>query len=158
MLNPESKFLMLNIENDIQQEEQAQNAVSTDNILSYLVLGTGISPYCTIEIRRDHLMEDALNMLSRTGMNFKKELKVKFKGEQGVDAGGVRKEFFQLIVKQIFDPSYAMFNYNEETRTYWFNADTFEPRPRTCSIQLSNIGYSFPKGCLQKASWLYSII
>ena len=87
-----------------------------------------MSPYCFIEVRRENLIEDALNILSKVGMNFKKEIKVKFINEEGIDSGGVRKEFFQLIVKQIFDPNYSMFHYNDETRTYWFNSDTFEPR------------------------------
>ena len=87
-----------------------------------------MSPYCFIEVRRENLIEDALNILSKVGMNFKKEIKVKFINEEGIDSGGVRKEFFQLIVKQIFDPDYSMFHYNDETRTYWFNSDTFEPR------------------------------
>ncbi len=129
MLNPESKYLMLSIENDIQQEEQVQSLGVTDTLYNLLLHGpAAVSAYCNIEVRREHLMEDALNILSRPGMNFKKELRVKFTGEQGVDSGGLRKEFFQLIVKQVFDPAFAMFNYNEETRTYWFNPDTFEPR------------------------------
>ena len=60
-------------------------------------------------------------------MNFKKELKIKFIGEAGVDEGGVKKEYFQLMIRQIFDTSYGMFNYNDETNVFWFNADTFEP-------------------------------
>ena len=56
------------------------------------------------------------------------ELKVKFKGEQGVDEGGVRKEFFILLIRQIFDPNYGMFSYNKNTRLYWFNHYSFEPK------------------------------
>lgn len=44
----------------------------------------------------------------------------------GIDAGGVKKEFFQLIVKQILDPMYGMFVYSEETRTFWFNLAAFD--------------------------------
>lgn len=32
-------------------------------------------------------------------MNFKKQLRVQFVGEPGIDEGGVRKEFFQLLIK-----------------------------------------------------------
>ena len=129
MLNPESKSLMLSIENDIQQDEQNRHANNAQTLLNLLIQGpAAVAPYCLIKVRRENLIEDTLNILSTTGINFKKELKVKFVGEEGVDSGGVRKEFFQLIVRQIFDPSYSMFNYNEETRTYWFNQDTFEPR------------------------------
>jgi ubiquitin-protein ligase E3 A len=36
-------------------------------------------------------------------------MKVKFVGEEGVDEGGVSKEFFQLITKEMFDPNFSMF-------------------------------------------------
>jgi ubiquitin-protein ligase E3 A len=41
-------------------------------------------------------------------------------GEEGVDEGGVQKEFFQLIVREIFDSKYGMFTFNEESRLCWF--------------------------------------
>lgn len=47
--------------------------------------------------------------------------------EPGVDEGGLQKEFFQLIIRQIFDVNYGMFLYNEETRVFWFNTHSFEP-------------------------------
>ena len=45
----------------------------------------------------------------------------RFVGEQGVDAGGLKKEFFQLLVPQLFDPVVGMFSKtaNEEV---FFNA------------------------------------
>jgi hypothetical protein len=36
-------------------------------------------------------------------------LKVKFIGEPGVDQGGVSKEFFQLIFKQLLNLDFGMF-------------------------------------------------
>ena len=47
-----------------------------------------------LNIRRDHLIEDTLNELAKNSKNLQSELKVKFVGEQGVDQGGVRQEFF----------------------------------------------------------------
>lgn len=38
-------------------------------------------------------------------------LQVKFVGEEGVDEGGVQKEFFQLLVRQCFNPEFGMFVY-----------------------------------------------
>lgn len=32
---------------------------------------------------------------------------VEFEGEQGMDEGGISKEFFQLIVEEIFNPDYG---------------------------------------------------
>jgi len=128
MLNSESKYLMLCIESDMQQED-ARGFNNSEDFFQLLLQGSNaLSPYCVIEVRRFNLIEDALNVLSNPHLNFKKQLKVKFIGEQGVDAGGVAKEFFQLIVKQLFDASYGMFTYNTETRTFWFNPYTFEPK------------------------------
>lgn len=59
-------------------------------------------------------------------MNFKKPLRVMFVGEPGIDEGGVRKEFFQLLIKQLFDPNFGMFTYNEKQRLYWFNGHSIE--------------------------------
>jgi len=39
---------------------------------------------------------------------FRRQLTVKFAGEDGVDQGGVKKEFFQLIVQEIFDVQFGM--------------------------------------------------
>jgi ubiquitin-protein ligase E3 A len=33
----------------------------------------------------------------------------------------VSKEFFQLLVRDIFLPDFGMFEYTEETREYWFS-------------------------------------
>ena len=84
--------------------------------------------FLTINIRRNYLIEDALNELSKPDIKLQNPIKVKFIGEQGVDEGGVRKEFFLLFIRQIFDPDYGMFNYNKKTRLYWFNHFTFEPK------------------------------
>jgi len=54
-------------------------------------------------------------------------MRVVFKGEPGVDEGGVRKEFFQLLIKQLFNPDYAMFNFNEKTVKYYINGLSHEP-------------------------------
>jgi ubiquitin-protein ligase E3 A len=51
----------------------------------------------------------------------KKQLRVQFLGEEGVDEGGVQKEFFQLIVRELFDSKYGMFSFNEESRLCWFS-------------------------------------
>lgn len=59
------------------------------------------------------MIEDALVELEVVAMenpyDLKKQLVVEFEGEQGVDEGGVSKEFFQLVVEEIFNPDYGMF-------------------------------------------------
>ncbi|XP_065728995.1 ubiquitin-protein ligase E3A isoform X3 [Phocoena phocoena] len=58
--------------------------------------------------------------------DLKKQLYVEFEGEQGVDEGGVSKEFFQLVVEEIFNPDIGMFTYDESTKLFWFNPSSFE--------------------------------
>lgn len=52
-------------------------------------------------------------------LDLKKQLVVEFEGEQGLDEGGVSKEFFQLIVEEIFNPDYGMFTHQQDTLTVW---------------------------------------
>ena len=59
--------------------------------------------------------------------DLRKPLRVVFSGEEGLDGGGLRKEFFQLLVEEIFNPSRGMFAYNKATRLYYFAGGTFEP-------------------------------
>lgn len=58
--------------------------------------------------------------------DLKKQLVVEFEGEQGIDEGGLSKEFFQLVIDQVFNPDYAMFSFNADTRNFWFNPTSFE--------------------------------
>ncbi len=50
--------------------------------------------YLLFEVTRENILDDALNVISKPGIKFQKPLRVVFKGEPGVDEGGVRKEFF----------------------------------------------------------------
>ena len=88
------------------------------------------NPYLKLQIRRDHIIEDALVELEvvvlENPQDLKKQLMVEFDSEQGIDEGGLSKEFFQLIVEDIFNPDYAMFIHCPESHTYWFNPFSYE--------------------------------
>ena len=56
-------------------------------------------------MRRRLLFEDALWAFSRPTFNVSKVLKVTFIGEEAVDDGGPRREFFSLLVKDTFHSS-----------------------------------------------------
>lgn len=55
-------------------------------------------------------------------------LQVIFDGEEAVDAGGVTKEFFLLLLKELLNPIYGMFTYYPESNLLWFS-DTVSPCP-----------------------------
>lgn len=44
-----------------------------------------------------------------------------FDGEEAVDAGGVTKEFFLLLLKELMDPVYGMFTHYKESNLLWFS-------------------------------------
>lgn len=48
-------------------------------------------------------------------------LQVIFDGEEAVDAGGVTKEFFLLLLKELMDPVYGMFTHYKESNLLWFS-------------------------------------
>lgn len=113
--------------NNKTQREEFINEIQ--NMANPLFLNTRlINGYLIIEIKRNNMIEDSLNFLVNSQHNFKKQLKVKFIGEQGIDEGGVKKEYFLLLVRQLFNPEYGMFTYSEKTRFFWFNPLSFEAK------------------------------
>lgn len=103
--------------------------------------------YLVLKIRRDCLVEDSLKGISEsvgTGSEeIKKGLRIEFAGEEGVDAGGLRKEWFLLLVRDVFNPEHGtnlfpililraltnvagMFTYDEDSRCCYFDANTLE--------------------------------
>jgi hypothetical protein len=56
----------------------------------------------------------------------KKKLKIEFVNEPGIDAGGLSKEWFLLLVRELFDEKWGMFVYNEESNLCWFNPASLE--------------------------------
>ena len=82
---------------------------------------------CILRVRRCHLVDDGLSEIARQRpRDLLKPLRVHFIGEDGIDAGGVKKEFFQLLVTELLSPDYGMLVYLPESRTYWFNPASLE--------------------------------
>ena len=89
-----------------------------------------ISQYLVLKVRRDCLVEDSLRGVSEvvgTGQEeIKKGLRIEFLGEEGLDSGGLRKEWFLLLVREVFDPEHGLFVYDEDSHYCYFNPNTFE--------------------------------
>ena len=132
LFNPAAKNTIILLFNERQKKSEVIKSVNQTAyrmpILGFGFLVSQKDIFLTINIRRKNLIEDTLNELSKPGIKLQNPIRVKFIGEQAVDEGGVRKEFFLLFIRQIFDPDYGMFNYNKNTRFYWFNHYTFEPK------------------------------
>ena len=64
-----------------------------------------------LNVRRARVFEDSFQYIQRrTGDQIKYgKLSVRFYDEEGVDAGGVTREWFQILARQMFDPNNALF-------------------------------------------------
>ncbi|CAH1174272.1 unnamed protein product [Phaedon cochleariae] len=124
ILTPATKTMGLYFDNRIRMYSERR--------ISFLQTVTGMpsQPFLKLKVRRDHIIDDALVELEMISMenpsDLKKQLVVEFEGEQGIDEGGVSKEFFQLVIDEIFNPDYATFAVQPDSQTVWFNPTSFE--------------------------------
>jgi E3 ubiquitin-protein ligase HUWE1 len=68
-------------------------------------------PPLQLSVRRDQVFLDSFKSLyfkSADEMKYGK-LSIRFHGEEGVDAGGVTREWFQVLARGMFNPNYALF-------------------------------------------------
>lgn len=68
---------------------------------------------CEVKVRRTRVLEDSYGaVMALTGEDLKRRLMVNFEGEDGLDYGGVSREWFFLLSHEIFNPSYGLFEYS----------------------------------------------
>lgn len=78
-----------------------------------------------LHIRRKTVFEDAYHQLQpRNADEMRGRLHVTFRNEEGVDAGGLSREFFGILAKEMFNPNYALFTSTED-------GCTFQPNPNS---------------------------
>lgn len=64
---------------------------------------------------------DAISDLLANKADFHAHLIIQFQGEKGIDAGGVSREFFQLVFSQIFDPKDYYETHDQTFSSYFEN-------------------------------------
>ncbi|EEB09397.1 HECT-type ubiquitin-protein ligase E3 Pub1 [Schizosaccharomyces japonicus yFS275] len=68
---------------------------------------------CNIKVRREHIFEDSYaEIMRQSPIELKKRLMIRFEGEDGLDYGGLSREFFFLLSHKMFDPIYCLFEYS----------------------------------------------
>jgi E3 ubiquitin-protein ligase HUWE1 len=78
-----------------------------------------------LHIRRKHVFEDAYHQLRlRNSEEMRGRLHITFRNEEGVDAGGLSREFFGILAKEIFNPNYALFTSTEDGCTFQPNSNS----------------------------------
>ncbi|BHF65938.1 Ubiquitin-protein ligase E3A [Sparganum proliferum] len=129
LLQTTTKSVQLFYDNRLRMLEERRSA-----FLHSLLASDPELPFFKLRVARDRVVEDALVVLELAWLespaDLKKQLFVEFDGEQGIDEGGLSKEFFQLIIQRIFNPDYGMFIFDDETQTFWFNPSPMEDLDR----------------------------
>ncbi|XP_035762154.1 probable E3 ubiquitin-protein ligase HERC3 isoform X2 [Neolamprologus brichardi] len=127
ILNAKAKTTMLQTDAELQMQ-MAVSGANLHNVFMLLTLEPHLArnPYLVLHVRRSHLVSDTLRELTMySDVDLKKPLKVIFDGEEAVDAGGVTKEFFLLLLKELMDPVYGMFTHYKESNLLWFSDKCF---------------------------------
>jgi hypothetical protein len=66
-----------------------------------------------IVVRRKFLLQDSVDAIMSLGRDdLRKRWRIEFLGEPGLDAGGLTKEWFQLVTEKIFDPAVGLWKFS----------------------------------------------
>ncbi|KAG0051212.1 hypothetical protein BGZ83_003997 [Gryganskiella cystojenkinii] len=66
-----------------------------------------------VKVRRSHILEDSYREIMRQfPTDLKKKLMIEFEGENGLDHGGLSREFFLVLSHEMFNPFYSLFEYS----------------------------------------------
>jgi E3 ubiquitin-protein ligase HUWE1 len=89
-----------------------------------------------VNVRRQYVFEDSYHQLQgRSGDEMKNsKLNVRFYEEEGVDAGGVTREWYTVLARQMFNPDYALFKPSAADKV------TYQPN-RSSGINPDHLSY-----------------
>ncbi|KOX75810.1 E3 ubiquitin-protein ligase HUWE1 [Melipona quadrifasciata] len=79
-----------------------------------------------VHVRRNNVFEDSFRELHRRNADeWKNRFYIVFEGEEGQDAGGLLREWYVIISREIFNPMYALFTVSPGDRvTYMINSSS----------------------------------
>lgn len=73
------------------------------------------SGHCRLEVSRKEIFEESYRLLMKMRpKDLRKRLIVKFRGEEGLDYGGVAREWLYLVSREMLNPQYGLFQYSRE--------------------------------------------
>ncbi len=106
LITPPNKMLMLRSE------------------VEFLRLKSGLASFVfVLQVDREHIVQQTIAQIaSVTDLAYKMRLRVQFMGEDAVDEGGPRQEFFLLLTSRLFDIDLGMWDEVGDNQL-WFNKD-----------------------------------
>eukprot|EP00833_Pecoramyces_ruminatium_P010392 jgi/Orpsp1_1/1184424/evm.model.c7180000089453.1 len=89
-----------------------------------------------IFVHRNNLFHDAFNsIMSKSPEELKKQLRVEYIGEEGLDAGGLLRDFFYQLSKEIGNVNYSLFQYVHD------NSYELEINPNSGMVDSDHLEY-----------------
>lgn len=84
------------------------------------------SGHCRIEVSREDIFEDSYRaILKMRPKDLRKRLMIKFRGEEGLDYGGIAREWLYLLSHEMLNPYYGLFQYTrDDIYTLQINPDS----------------------------------
>ncbi|KAK3091923.1 hypothetical protein FSP39_023756 [Pinctada imbricata] len=82
--------------------------------------------HCRMEVSREEIFEDSYRQVMKLrAKDLRKRLMVKFRGEEGLDYGGVAREWLYLLSHEMLNPYYGLFQYaRDDIYTLQINPDS----------------------------------
>lgn len=86
------------------------------------------SGHCRLEVSRTEILEESYRLIMKMRpKDMRKRLMVKFRGEEGLDYGGVAREWLHLLSREMLNPQYGLFQYSRDDHyTLQINTDSGE--------------------------------
>ena len=75
-----------------------------------------------------------------------KNLEINFKDERGVDGGGLRRDFYEIVTRQLFDPSVGLFKLAD-------NQISIQPNPMSGLVPYDSVFMQFAGIILAKVKF-----
>lgn len=96
------------------ESKRVMGLKAEEAFISSIIEGKNSDIYFKLSIRRNDIIHDSLMQIRSHPTEVRKLLKVEFVNEPGIDAGGLKKEWFSLLTKELFDPLNGLISYSNE--------------------------------------------
>lgn len=71
--------------------------------------------HCRIETSRENIFEESYRQIMKMRVrDLKKKMLIKFRGEDGLDYGGIAREWIYLLSHEMLNPYYGLFQYSRD--------------------------------------------
>eukprot|EP01053_Blabericola_migrator_P000863 Blabericola_migrator_1__862@NODE_1210_length_5103_cov_135_521644_g821_i0_p1_GENE_NODE_1210_length_5103_cov_135_521644_g821_i0NODE_1210_length_5103_cov_135_521644_g821_i0_p1_ORF_typecomplete_len1027_score216_78HECT/PF00632_25/2_4e86RCC1/PF00415_18/1_3RCC1/PF00415_18/2_6e06RCC1_2/PF13540_6/17RCC1_2/PF13540_6/0_00072RCC1_2/PF13540_6/1e04_NODE_1210_length_5103_cov_135_521644_g821_i08683948 len=116
-------LLPMTFKRDVFMRDAIKKQVLTTRQLVAIAIAIGqnvIEPFFVLTVDRNNLVSDTFKQLTTKEEQWMRPLKVSFREEEGVDEGGLKREFFRLITRELISTKYQLFDHTEDMTSFWF--------------------------------------